>query len=463
MRSILLWAAALAGPSAAQEAKTDPPKELAEQVVKFTLHPAPLPRPALRYTLLPKIEDLRAGNSIQGFMKCFAEQNSLYYDPENFKERTRLNGLSIDQLPTGDKAKALGLSDYGGGSSRNADRAARMLRTDWQILDESRRNGWSTLLPDLQIMRSLADVLKLRTRVRIKAADFDGAIDSTQTILSLGQATGKHPCVIGVLVGVAIETIGLNCLEEMASRPDAPNLFWAYQHMPKPQFDLRHALESDRWMLEVSIGEKLDRLQPMEQAKLDAVIRFFDSLGDYEGKVDAAAHYANRIKTPATTEASRKRLADSGISMDVSAKMPPLQVALLDEYERTRAAIDDEVKLFNLPFPKYAALTKIVKDREANPIMMVGIGLERINIAVHRVERQVAMLQIVEAIRAYMADYDGELPPDLDAIKLPLPNDPFTLKPFDYTLKDGTATLRSPRFDGDAQMFRLRYDITTAK
>ncbi len=52
-----------------------------------------------------------------------------------------------------------------------------------------------------------------------------------------------------------------------------------------------------------------------------------------------------------------------------------------------------------------------------------------------RIDRQIAALRCVEAIRLYAAAHDGNLPPSLDEIKeVPVPFDPVNGKPFTYRL-----------------------------
>ena len=56
--------------------------------------------------------------------------------------------------------------------------------------------------------------------------------------------------------------------------------------------------------------------------------------------------------------------------------------------------------------------------------------------------RQINLLRTVEALRMYAAEH-GRWPEKLDEIKaVPVPNDPFTEKPFEYAVKDGVALLR---------------------
>ena len=65
-------------------------------------------------------------------------------------------------------------------------------------------------------------------------------------------------------------------------------------------------------------------------------------------------------------------------------------------------------------------------------------------------ERQLALLRHVEAMRLYAAGHDGKLPADRDDIPVPLPLDPVTGKPFAYSLEGATAHIRGESAAGKA-------------
>ena len=41
-----------------------------EMLIRLNVRPAPAPKPALRYRLLPELEEMNPGNPIQHYMKC---------------------------------------------------------------------------------------------------------------------------------------------------------------------------------------------------------------------------------------------------------------------------------------------------------------------------------------------------------------------------------------------------------
>ena len=62
-----------------------------------------------------------------------------------------------------------------------------------------------------------------------------------------------------------------------------------------------------------------------------------------------------------------------------------------------------------------------------------------------RLNRHLAALQTIEALRDYTADHNGQIPQHLNQLQgVTLPNDPVTQKPFHYELIQGGATLTGP-------------------
>jgi hypothetical protein len=63
-----------------------------------------------------------------------------------------------------------------------------------------------------------------------------------------------------------------------------------------------------------------------------------------------------------------------------------------------------------------------------------------------RIDRRVAALRVIEAIRIHAAAHDGALAESLDRItEVPVPEDPATGKPFEYHRDGNSATLFGPK------------------
>jgi hypothetical protein len=82
-----------------------------------------------------------------------------------------------------------------------------------------------------------------------------------------------------------------------------------------------------------------------------------------------------------------------------------------------------------------------------------------------RLEQRVGLLRHVEALRLYAAGHDGRLPERLADLPVPVPDDPFTGKPFAYRVEGAAAHLRGspPRAEEQNPCFNLRYEVTVRK
>jgi hypothetical protein len=93
----------------------------------------------------------------------------------------------------------------------------------------------------------------------------------------------------------------------------------------------------------------------------------------------------------------------------------------------------------------------------------LNIGLASARQAAKRLDRTVAALQCLEAIRQYTQDHNGALPQTLDEIKVSIPQDVLNAKPFEYTCTGTQAVLRSPRPEGEKAKIGLRLEISASK
>src|SRR5262245_30069359 len=151
-------------PTAPLFAQPDPEPKDGKLVISLNLQPTAAPKPLSSAHLLPEAVQSIPGNRVQMFLRSFMEQYNLFGRAESDK-RQKWNEMPIKDVPKG-------LKDYAG---RLIDRdmydAARMDRADWQLWYLARRYGHGTLMPDLQKMRSIAEVLKTRVRGEIAAGE----------------------------------------------------------------------------------------------------------------------------------------------------------------------------------------------------------------------------------------------------------------------------------------------------
>jgi hypothetical protein len=83
-----------------------------------------------------------------------------------------------------------------------------------------------------------------------------------------------------------------------------------------------------------------------------------------------------------------------------------------------------------------------------------------------RIDRRIAALRCVEALRLHAAAHDGKLPASLADVKeVPIPADPMTGKSFAYKVDGDTATISAGAPDGEEPTAHntLIYELTLRK
>lgn len=418
--------------------------------IALTLRPAAPLKPLSRLTLLPEYRNMVQGNAVQGFLRSFMEQDRLYAGTEQTKR------AEVAQLPLDHPDVRAG--DMSGYIEQSVADAARMTTADWQLFHLLRRDGFGTLLPDLQKMRELANVLRGTARAQIAAGKPLDATRTLQTLFALARTLEQHPTLIGHLVGVAIATIGCDVLEELVQTPGCPNLFWALADLPTPFLSLRLPTQGERLVFGTSFDRLLAGPAPLSAAelaqaigKIEVVLALTregragtdDTAGD-----TARVRYAFWSIDPDRVAAARDRLVQSGIDPRFVRAMLPLQAVVADDYRQAEVRIDDIYKWLNLP--AHQALPALRAAEKAMPksptgvaaIMFAPMSIIKVKVSQARLEQRIAYLRVIEALRLHAAEGTGPTPPaTLDELKLPIPLDPVTGKPFAYGVKDGVVTL----------------------
>ena len=445
----------LAAVCGAEEA--DSPKET---LVKLTVSPAAAPRPALKYVLLPELKEMNPGNAVQDYLKCFMEQQLFFFDKEVLERREALLTMPLNELPVKE------LQDYGGSALKQADWAARLDHADWQILLKLRQEGIHLLIPDVQQLRSLARALKVRFRAEISQRRYDDAVRTAQTMFGLSRHLGQHITFIGNLVGVAVASLAAEPLEELIAQPDSPNLYWALTYLPSPLVPIDIGAQGERMWLEPTF-RPLDTAAPMSAAKLEHAIDYFGKVTEGDEYLKKAgslrAWLEARAKDTAAMKAARRRLVESGLNEQLVAQFPAEQVLLLDEKRACALRHDEVIKLVNLPPWQAEHLADRIQ-LEGRILFDLAPGVAKVRSAQARLDRRIALLRHVEALRLYAAEH-GKFPEKLSDVTVPLPDDPMTGRTFSYELSGETAHLRAtpPKAHENDPAFAVHYEVTLRK
>jgi hypothetical protein len=440
-------------------ALADDPPPPTETFIRLNVQPMPAPKPALKYQLLPELREMNPGNPILGYLKCFMEQQNFFHNKAVVDAREKYREMALADLPLKE------LHDYGRGPLTRAGEAARLDTPDWQVLLKAKKEGIFLLLPEVQELRNIAGCLQLRFRVQVGERDFDEAIVTAKTMFALSRHMGEHPTLIGDLVGLAMANLTFRPLEEMVGQPGCPNLYWALADLPVPFIDLRKGIQGDRLMIDpVFVG--LDPTAPVADAALEKVVAEIDKVLKAEGsKKDARAWLDTRAKDDAYVKSARKRLVESGLEEKAVREFPALQVIILDEKREFEVRRDERTKWSPIPYWKAEAGLLDASAARADDALFGPSAYLKVKKAQARIDQRIALLRHVEALRLYAAEHEGKLPAKLNDIKVPLPEDPFTGKPFLYEVEGPTAILKGspPKGDEANAAFNIRYVVTIKK
>jgi hypothetical protein len=439
------------------------------------------PKPVLRYELLPGRRELTPGNAALSYSRAIILRPPYPRDPKAAqaqREQTeQWSKLPIDQLPTA-KLEAF-LAPYRD-LLNEVDDAARRIDCDWQW-DRLKITDLSSLFPVVQGHREMVSILHLRTRLLLAQKKYDEAFRSIQTCYQMGKHLTESTTLIEYLVGIAISQIALAQLQDWAGLSQTPNLYWAMTSYPRPLANARQALEGEtRFHAKVPLFKDLE--QPMNEATALKLLRevyvgMASDVGmdeNLNGLEKLTTEVGLRAEVAFRGPAAKKDLVALGEPAEKIEKMSQAQAMLLRAVYRYREGWDDGLKLFYLPthvalkeLDAMVARAKVAREKETddplNAILALHFpSLAKVRFASARFERRFELFRAVEAVRLQTATNGGKLPATLaEVTTVPVPLDPFTNKPFEYSVKDRTFTLTAPRTKADQpNMGEHIYNVT---
>lgn len=418
------------------------------QVVKLDLPARGIESPVLRNRILPQLEEISTGNAAVHYATAFAPDSISFTRAEkDFSDR--LQKWLTCPLPELATVKSTILQPRFFPLAE-LERGARKSHCDWQM-KERLNDGIGTLMPDLQGFRMLANFMRVRARWHLANNRPEEALRDVRTILVFGRHISEGPTLIQYLVGVAVCQVGFTTLHDYMAHDDGANLFWSLAYTPHRFLPFMNALEGER----IFIGAEfpgLERDKPITQEKAAELSRRFDKLMGLvsEGEREGPSKVMPLLGVASYTDSKAYLAEKLKLDPHVVGRMPVAQVVLirqLDEYERAR---DEIFKAAMLPVPQAVAVMRQENEKWKAPALSQGPhalmrnllpAIDRVTLAHHRADRAIGALMVIEALRHHFAKA-GKLPERLEETGLPLPVDPYTLKPFRYTrLKDAECVI----------------------
>lgn len=482
----LLAVATLHGQNPAKDAPNEPPREPDPELwtTKLSITATPAPRPLLKYELLPSLRERTPGNAAIGYQRAIILRPEWPRDPKKSQEQSdlldRWNSLPVEQLPTA-KMQAF-LSAYRD-LLMELDDSARRTYCDWQT-EKLKADDIGRLLPSVQGHRELQRILSLKCRMELSEKKYPEAIRTLQTGFQSAKYVGEGSTLIEYLVGQAMAAIMISRVDDWIGQPDAPNLYWSLTTLPRPLLDPRVALDGEVRFQESFLPalKEMERGPVSEELATNTLTNWCKTLGRGDSpELGGLENLANNvgIATMAVLHApaAKKDLLARGIAKNDVEAMPAAQAVLLRSIYRHREVWDDQVKCFSLPIHQaFAELDRIerqakkARTQAKDDALFAAMSLlypavQKVHFAHARFERRIALIRTLEAIRMQIATDGGTLPKSLENVTVvPVPDDPFLAKPFEYERTPTGFKLVAPPLPGYGRnMGEHVYEVTLRK
>lgn len=424
---------------------------------------------AFRYRLLPDPRDREPGNAAT----LWRLASDAFRESEHKMTNQEWDwiGTPLDKLP---RKKVHDVLAHYTAALRLARQAACREHCDWELPPLTLQSIQVYLpMAHMQRCRELANLLSIQFRLQLVEGRFDDAAETLQT----GFALARHLCegnmLLEILVGIAIDAVMFNRVEEWLQAPGSPNLYWALTELPRPLGNVRHSIQYEM----NSIYRSFPALRRIHRETLTA--QEADSLANEvfglwakmqgEKAKEAGALEKMRAALLQTTmypQACKYLLACGRSAKEIDAT-PKSQVILLWHAGQWDRARDNMFKALTVPIWQGLPLMKaaLKEHRSADNALLALLlpAIDKTWIASVRIERQLAGLRCAEALRLYAAAHEGK-PPEKwsDIAAVPLPTDPVTGKGFDgfyQKTKEDRAVLEVPPPPGQPALVARRYEL----
>lgn len=445
--------------------------ESKEVIVEIS--PAAVPKAALENPLLPPRLETTRGNAALLYLRAATMSANLKTELSEFRKKLKqyLDSPFAD-FPVDDARKDVAVFENALGELRLA---ARRRQCEWQLpIEESGTQLYYVMLPEMQALRDLSRVLAVQTRIEIHDGRIDDAIDNLQTGFAMGSHVADAPFLINSLVGVAVTEAMAARVLELAQSENSPNLYWSLTALPRPLVDMRQSLEVESASALMVFPELVNADTVTGEAsrvEFENFLNRFDKLAtdstDTTGpEYQLRKRLVDTLKDHAAMKHVRSFLKDEGgySAKAVQAMVPTQAVMIRERILYTRLRDGMFIHSF-LPFDQaqtgfnaWAANYKKLKEAgEGLPLVALLLpGIDQACSVRARLQRRIASLRIIEALRVYADANGGKLPESLNELKLPVPNNPADGKPFAYAREGNEATLRTDDKTRSQIHYRLR-------
>jgi hypothetical protein len=278
---------------------------------------------------------------------------------------------------------------------------------------------------------------------------------------------------------MAVEGVLNEQTRALIADPDSANLYWALTELASQPIDLSQAFsyESQFWEFTIHNLRGLDQRPLNPHDALELLKKIYESGGANGWNPPPVPwgpeHELAALSAALTIEPqARAYLVEHGCTSAEVDALPLLQRALLYRWRQFAEARDNYFKWTLLPddesgqrMSRLEAQDLLVTKSDTGAPFSEFLPAEaQVYTARLRHQRELNLLRAVEALRMHAAQH-GAWPQSLaDVTVVPVPPDPMTRKPFEYSVAAGMATLSaSPTKPANPGLPAVRYELTLVR
>jgi hypothetical protein len=436
----------------------DEPKEV--DVVRLIVSAAPEPKPALKYRLVPQADRIHGNAAAYVYKSMVFEGQDCIVDIVRLVNSgeilTWLEGVEPADLPRLEilvKVRWLTTPEK---PFESLAQAARCDDCDWG--DAVREKG-IIQVPQAQSMRYMAHAIALKARLEIGDSHYDDAIDTLQVGYALTRNLSHSQTLVHNLIGMGIESNLDVQTRALIAAENSPNLYWALTDLATHPIDLREALSYESHIWEFLIHELADlEKRPFSGEKAaslaDKVWSMKDEVRNSRGPDrnrpapgDEMQKWAADLLPEAKTYLADHRYTAARID-----DLPALQAVLVYRWKQYLELRDEYFKWTDVPgneaiksmWAAHDKIDELIKEGVGEPFALELPVIRPSLKARLRIQRKTELLRTVEALRMHAAENGGFPAKPEDITCVPVPVDPYTDKPFEYSGNGRVAIVSTP-------------------
>jgi len=244
--------------------------------VPLAIHPAAMGADSGVFSLLPEAEVLIEGDAVPWYGKAVNAMPKASRD----KQIRQWLDLSVTQLPM---QQAEHVIQEHMDSLRAVVKATRCKQCTWPEWEP----GGTPM--NLTAYRNLAFVVRLWGRLEIARGGHEGAMLAIQTDFKMARHLAEAPSIVQTLVGIAVGASICGEVEQFVQTENAPNLYWALAHLPRPFADVENAIAREKKAVAAQVDEELlKQLESQKEAGYERVRELAKSLENHIGVLQCA-------------------------------------------------------------------------------------------------------------------------------------------------------------------------------